>query len=209
MKLDPLDTKILLELLRDARLSFRELSRRVGSSTPTVSARVKALEEIGVIRGYHADVAWADGRRKKVDVSGRQTVDVACHQCKGPIHEAVRAKIGGRAHVFCCGQCRDAFGERFRRLNVGGRASRRGGSGKATPCGSGPLCGRERASRRRSLPAPQRPLPSRTFQTLPYQPIQRAREQRRGRWGTFMGKQANGSFEVDVPYLPRDAKSAR
>lgn len=54
MDLDGVDRRILTELQRDARLSMRELAGRVGVSTPTASAKVKALEAMGVIRGYRA-----------------------------------------------------------------------------------------------------------------------------------------------------------
>ncbi|HWH07762.1 MAG TPA: winged helix-turn-helix transcriptional regulator [Candidatus Thermoplasmatota archaeon] len=56
MQLDRLDVGILRLLQQDARLSFRQLAERLGSTTPTVSARVKALEELGVLRGYRAEV---------------------------------------------------------------------------------------------------------------------------------------------------------
>lgn len=56
MRLDRLDVGLLRLLQQDARLSFRQLAERLGSTTPTVSARVKALEELGVIRGYRAEV---------------------------------------------------------------------------------------------------------------------------------------------------------
>ena len=56
VELDEADLKILQALQRDARLSFRELAELAGISTPTVSAKVKALEGKGVIRGYHAEL---------------------------------------------------------------------------------------------------------------------------------------------------------
>lgn len=56
MRLDQLDVGILRHLQQDARLSFRQLAERLGSTTPTISARVKALEELGVLRGYRAEV---------------------------------------------------------------------------------------------------------------------------------------------------------
>ncbi len=40
----------------DARISNRELADRVGVAQSTCLARVRALRETGVIRGYHADV---------------------------------------------------------------------------------------------------------------------------------------------------------
>lgn len=56
MQLDRLDIGLLRLLQQDARLSFRQLAERLGTTTPTVSARVKALESLGVLRGYRAEV---------------------------------------------------------------------------------------------------------------------------------------------------------
>lgn len=56
MKLDPLDVRILKALQADARLSFRELARRTGSTAPTVIAHVGELERLGVVRGYRAEL---------------------------------------------------------------------------------------------------------------------------------------------------------
>jgi Lrp/AsnC family transcriptional regulator, leucine-responsive regulatory protein len=47
----------LVELLRgNARLSYAELARQVGLSSPSVHDRVGKLETGGVIRGYRAEV---------------------------------------------------------------------------------------------------------------------------------------------------------
>ncbi len=54
--LDSLDHKVLAELQLNARLSFAELGRRVGLSTPAVAERVRRLEESGVISRYVAMV---------------------------------------------------------------------------------------------------------------------------------------------------------
>lgn len=59
MRLDELDAKILALLQDDARLSFREIAERIGSTTPTVSARIKALEDIGLLQGYRAHLDHA------------------------------------------------------------------------------------------------------------------------------------------------------
>jgi len=55
-KLDPIDRKILAELQADGRMTNVELSRRVGISAPPCLRRVRALEEAGLILGYHARV---------------------------------------------------------------------------------------------------------------------------------------------------------
>lgn len=52
MNLDGVDRKILRELQEDARASFREMSSRIHVSTPTISARVGAMQDVGLIRGY-------------------------------------------------------------------------------------------------------------------------------------------------------------
>ena len=57
--LDAHDTRILLELQADARLSMAELGRRVHLSQPAVTERVRKLESAGVISGYRATVNLA------------------------------------------------------------------------------------------------------------------------------------------------------
>lgn len=54
--LDQTDWAILRELQADARISYAELGRRVGLSSPAVQERVRRLEDAGVIAGYHASV---------------------------------------------------------------------------------------------------------------------------------------------------------
>ena len=54
--LDETDWRVLQELQADGRLSYHELGRRVGLSSPAVAERVRRLEESGVISGYHARV---------------------------------------------------------------------------------------------------------------------------------------------------------
>jgi DNA-binding Lrp family transcriptional regulator len=53
---DELDSEIIRLLQADARLSNRELARRLGVAPSTCLERVRALTRRGVIRGYHADI---------------------------------------------------------------------------------------------------------------------------------------------------------
>ena len=55
--LDDVDRHILAELQHDGRITNVELARRVGLSAPPCLRRMRRLEELGIIRGYHADVA--------------------------------------------------------------------------------------------------------------------------------------------------------
>jgi Lrp/AsnC family leucine-responsive transcriptional regulator len=54
--LDEIDKKILSILQDDARVSYAELGRRVGLTTPAVIERVRKLEDAGVISGYRAEI---------------------------------------------------------------------------------------------------------------------------------------------------------
>ena len=54
--LDQIGWKLLHELQVNGRLSYAELGRRVGLTTPAVVERVKRMEEAGIIIGYHADI---------------------------------------------------------------------------------------------------------------------------------------------------------
>ncbi|MEL6700928.1 MAG: Lrp/AsnC family transcriptional regulator [Pseudomonadota bacterium] len=54
MQIDALDRKILRELQTNARVPVAELARRVGLSKTPVAARIKAMEDAGLITGYRA-----------------------------------------------------------------------------------------------------------------------------------------------------------
>ena len=56
VKLDAIDRHILEQLRDDGRITNVELARRVGISAPPCLRRVRALEQAGLIRGYHADL---------------------------------------------------------------------------------------------------------------------------------------------------------
>jgi Lrp/AsnC family leucine-responsive transcriptional regulator len=56
---DSIDWKILKELQEDARISFAELGRRVGLTTPAVIERVRKLEDAAIITGYRAEIDTA------------------------------------------------------------------------------------------------------------------------------------------------------
>ncbi len=56
VKLDQIDLRILHDLQADGRVTNVELARRAGISAPPCLRRVRALEEDGFLRGYHADL---------------------------------------------------------------------------------------------------------------------------------------------------------
>lgn len=55
---DALDYELLRILQADARTPYREIAKRLKVAEGTVYNRIKALEERGVIRGWHIDIAY-------------------------------------------------------------------------------------------------------------------------------------------------------
>lgn len=54
--IDSIDWKIIREMQINARITFAELGRRVGLTTPAVIERVRKLEDAKIITGYRAVV---------------------------------------------------------------------------------------------------------------------------------------------------------
>ncbi len=55
-KLDKIDLKILKVLQEEGRITNVNLAQRVGITAPPCLRRVRALEDAGFIKGYHADL---------------------------------------------------------------------------------------------------------------------------------------------------------
>lgn len=55
-ELDDVDKTILRRLQEDARISFKEIAKEVGTSEATVFVRVKKLQKSGVIKAFRAIV---------------------------------------------------------------------------------------------------------------------------------------------------------
>lgn len=56
LKLDKIDHRILHDLQANGRITNVELARRAGISAPPCLRRVRALEQAGYVRGYHAEI---------------------------------------------------------------------------------------------------------------------------------------------------------
>ena len=59
VNLDHIDWAIIEQLQQEARISLSELGRRVSLSQSATTERVRNLESLGVITGYHATVDLA------------------------------------------------------------------------------------------------------------------------------------------------------
>jgi len=100
--MDSLDYAILRQLQRDGRLTNVKLADRVRLSPSSCLRRVRALEQAGVIRGYHADVdPAAVGRGFEV------TVHVELTLKDRDTVEAFEAGVAAMEEVI---ECRRMFG---------------------------------------------------------------------------------------------------
>lgn len=102
-RLDATDWQVLAELRNDARVSYADLSRRVGLSPPAVAERVRRLEAGGVIRGYTVKIDPAAlGLRVvafiRLSVVGNRTGEVA--RALNDVHEVVECYRATGADCF-------------------------------------------------------------------------------------------------------------
>ncbi len=94
VNLDDVDWAIIDELQREARISLSELGRRVNLSASATTERVRQLEAMGVIAGYHAVVDLA-----KV---GYPVLAVVRLKYPGNRHEPLRRLLAERREVLEC-----------------------------------------------------------------------------------------------------------
>ena len=58
MKRKDIDRRVLEELIGNARLSFRKIATRIGTSTATVASSVRRLKKAGIIRKFTTAVDY-------------------------------------------------------------------------------------------------------------------------------------------------------
>lgn len=117
VKLDRIDLQILKELQDNGRITNVELSRRAGISAPPCLRRVRALEDAGFIKGYHAELeseslgfevnffalVGLDNQSEAVLTAFEQDVGAwpetrECHMARGPHDFVLRLVARNTAH---------------------------------------------------------------------------------------------------------------
>jgi DNA-binding Lrp family transcriptional regulator len=93
--IDETDRKILSELMRDCRRSYRAIARRAGVSVGTALNRIRKMEKSGVIKGY---AAILDHERLGYQLTVLAEITVS----KGKLIEMEQAisKVGGTCAVY-------------------------------------------------------------------------------------------------------------
>ena len=112
MTLDETDQKILVELSKNARLSFREMARKTGFSIGTVLTRVRRMENEKIIKGYSAildqekigyeltavvEIVVAKGKLLEMEKQiGRMSTTCAVYDVTGSTDAIIIAKFKNR-----------------------------------------------------------------------------------------------------------------
>jgi len=128
--LDEIDIAIVNSLKNDGRKSFRQISREIKISTPTVKSRYQRLVNIGLIISV-APIIDASKLEKKsmlelegcqchtetpnVNLSTDMSVKMSCNYCDGPI--AAKPHVFTFANFerfFCCNSCKTLYKEKYK-----------------------------------------------------------------------------------------------
>lgn len=113
--IDRIDWKILREMQENARITFAELGRRVGLTTPAVIERVRKLEDAKIIIGYRAQIDTAKVglpitafiRMSIVGVEFKEIVDIVantnevleCHRGTGNDSFIIKVAVSDVEHL--------------------------------------------------------------------------------------------------------------
>lgn len=131
LRLDEIDLAILESLLEDARKSFRQVSREINVSTPTVMKRYERLVNIGLIKAVSLNLDLGkletktsirlDNLRQKtlknhnIKLDKGMLVKIACDYCKGPVHgKPSILKFANVERFFCCTSCKALYKEKYK-----------------------------------------------------------------------------------------------
>ena len=95
--LDKFDVAILTQLQADARLTNAELAQRVGLSAAPCWRRVRALEESGFIKGYHAEID-----RRKIGLGVLAFVRLDTERANSEVTRKIEEAIRKLPEIVAC-----------------------------------------------------------------------------------------------------------
>ncbi len=128
--LDETDIAILNSLVEDGRKSFRQISRELKISTPTVKFRYQRLVNVGLIKAVVPIIDTTKLEKKQesklcschtesdvpsVNLSKNMVVEMTCDYCDGPISaKPTVLKFADIERFFCCNSCKSLYREKYR-----------------------------------------------------------------------------------------------
>ena len=130
IKLDEIDLAMLESLAKDGRKSFRQISREIKVSAPTVKLHYERLSNIGLIKGVSLDLDFGKletsastklGQIKhnahkshKIKFDKGLLVRIVCDYCNGSVHDKPSIlKVGDQERFFCCTSSKTLYNEKY------------------------------------------------------------------------------------------------
>lgn len=130
-RLDDVDLALLESLIKDGRKSFRQISREIKVSTPTVKARYERLVNVGLIKAVSPVIDMGKLEKKtsvKLDrirykahqghgirLDKGALVKMTCDYCKGPVQGTPSVfRFANMERFFCCTSCRTLYKEKYK-----------------------------------------------------------------------------------------------
>ena len=128
---DDIDIAIIESLIKDGRKSFRQISREIKVSTPTVQARYERLVNVGLIKSispiidlgmlevktekHFENIKTKSIKKHDVKITKNMILKMTCDLCKGPISDKPHVlKIANFERFFCCISCRALYKEKYK-----------------------------------------------------------------------------------------------
>jgi len=128
---DDIDIAIIESLIKDGRKSFRQISREIKVSTPTIRARYERLVNIGLIKSVSPvidlgmlenkterrfeSIKTKSTRKHDIKITKDMILKMKCDLCKGPISDKPQVlKVANFERYFCCTSCRTLYKEKYK-----------------------------------------------------------------------------------------------
>ncbi|NQV40000.1 MAG: AsnC family transcriptional regulator [Nitrosopumilus sp.] len=126
-ELDDIDIGIVTSLQQDGRKSFRQISRELNISTPTVQTRYHRLVNIGLIKSISPIIDSSNlvniqkdkletcdcDKSSSVDLKSGMSVKIKCDLCDGSIGDKTHVlKFANFERFFCCNTCKTQYKEK-------------------------------------------------------------------------------------------------
>lgn len=129
--LDETDISLLESLMNNGRKSFREISREIKVSAPTVKSRYERLVNLGVIKGVSVilDPTILEANTDKnldrmynhtienqrISLNKKMAVTISCDYCNGQVPTKPRVlKFAGHERFFCCNPCKSLYAKKYK-----------------------------------------------------------------------------------------------
>ena len=131
IELDEYDISILKSLFKDGRKSFRQISREIGITTPTVKARYERLVNVGFIKKIIPLIDFGKVEKEKVNsllklqaennsknqfksLKKGMQIMLNCDFCHGVITGVPQIfKFANYERFFCCTSCKSYYKTKY------------------------------------------------------------------------------------------------